>query len=212
MGYVAVVVVLAIVFAVSYGALKGVSMSEVVATIKAGPKADVLVSSDPYNTTMGVLGLAMAVVVYFQPPILVAYAYNFCAPGFAQLMPGLFLGLFWKRANEQGAIAGLIAGFAMVIYTNCINNPFGLRAIVCGLIANTVVFVIVSLLTKQDDKAVHEIVELLRRFFKSCDCVSHKLWWVYTAALFFAAFFIMPHIPNDMYIGWCPLLIPVRRT
>ncbi len=35
-------------------------MSEVVAAIKAGPKADVLVNSDPYNTTIGVFGLAMA--------------------------------------------------------------------------------------------------------------------------------------------------------
>lgn len=341
-GYVALAVVLTIVGVIGYKALNGVSMYEVVDAIKAGPKADVLRNREPYTTTLGILGLTLAVggsvvtwphfmqrsfmaknekvmhvsavamplmyfvietglyflaafvapyafpnwtdaqtesltanlinayapvlailacigvfafamsttdsfavtatsliqnnllktepekqvknskvwlcliafvvmvVTYFQPPILVTYAYSFCAPGFAQLMPALFLGLFWKRANKKGAFAGLIAGFLMVIYTNFIDNPFGIHTILCGLIANTMIFVIVSLLTKPDEKAIHEIIEPLRRFFKSRKSVSHKAWMVYTVVLFLLVFFAMPHIPNDAYIGWCPLLMPVQ--
>lgn len=338
-GYVAVAVVLTLVLVISVKALGGTPMAEVVAAIKAGPKADVFTVIDPYNTTLGILGLTLAVggsvltwphfmqrafmaknekvmhasavaiplayllieagiyfldiyvapyvfpnwtsaeaealtsnlinefapglailaclgvfafamstadsfavtatslvqsnilhtpidkqvknskiwlclimfvvliVTYFQPPILVTYAYQFSAPGFAQLMPALFFGLFWKRANKKGALAGLAAGFAMVVYTNFIDNPFGLHVILCGLFANIIVFVIVSLLTKPDEKAYHEILEPLKRHFATRKSTSHKVWIVYTTLCYLSVFFVLPYLPDTMVGGWLPVVV-----
>ncbi|MGZ3253105.1 MAG: sodium:solute symporter family transporter, partial [Burkholderiaceae bacterium] len=32
------------------------------------------------------------------------------------LFPALVLGVFWKRANQQGAIAGILTGFSVCVY------------------------------------------------------------------------------------------------
>lgn len=62
----------------------------------------------------------------------------------AQLIPAFFLGLFWQRANAQGALTGLITGFAVWFYLLFLptlagsdgwvadvirNGPFGLHAL-----------------------------------------------------------------------------------
>ena len=44
---------------------------------------------------------------------LVGAAFSLAA---SALFPALVLGVFWKRANQQGAVAGIIAGFAVCVY------------------------------------------------------------------------------------------------
>jgi cation/acetate symporter len=39
------------------------------------------------------------------------------------LFPALFLGIFWKRANQKGALAGMLAGFSVCIYYMLHANP-----------------------------------------------------------------------------------------
>ncbi len=62
--------------------------------------------------------------------------------GSAQVLPSLILGLFWRGATKAGALAGLVAGFALWVYTLALpsfegaflmsvsvlqNGPFGIE-------------------------------------------------------------------------------------
>jgi cation/acetate symporter len=44
---------------------------------------------------------------------MVSWAFSLAAAG---LFPALVLGVWWKRANAAGAVAGMIAGFGLCIY------------------------------------------------------------------------------------------------
>ena len=75
------------------------------------------------------------IVVKFRPAALVTYAYGFCGPGFAQLMPAMIGGLYWKHATKEGAIAGTLGGAIAVAVTLFIGNPVpALSPILWGLI------------------------------------------------------------------------------
>lgn len=66
-----------------------------------------------------------------------------------QFAPAVYGALFWRRGNAIGAIAGLVVGVAINFYYQLIAEakPFGINEGILGLLANTVVFVAVSLLT-----------------------------------------------------------------
>jgi cation/acetate symporter len=77
------------------------------------------------------------------------------------LFPALVLGVFWKRANQPGAIAGIICGFLMCVYYMLHTNPsFGgsaagqwfhiapISAGIFGVPVGMAAMVIVSLLTR----------------------------------------------------------------
>lgn len=73
--------------------------------------------------------------------------------GIVQVFPAVFLGLFWKRGNRWSAWAGMIVGFAIVIYFAFTQPDFVpiLNGMQGGLLAvgiNTLVYVIVALVTK----------------------------------------------------------------
>ncbi|HZP09397.1 sodium:solute symporter family transporter [Methyloceanibacter sp.] len=62
-----------------------------------------------------VAGLA-AVAAFFLPRTMIVaagYSLSLAASG---LLPALLLGLWWKRANGQGALAGMIAGLVVCLY------------------------------------------------------------------------------------------------
>ncbi|XBQ17143.1 MAG: ATP-binding protein [Oceanicaulis sp.] len=76
--------------------------------------------------------------------------------GAAQLAPALLIGLYWRRANRAGALAGMGAGFALWVGLILIPSyagatppapagvdPFAFAASVC-LITNTAAFVLAS--------------------------------------------------------------------
>jgi cation/acetate symporter len=80
------------------------------------------------------------------------------------LFPVLVLGIFWKRANQPGAIAGIISGFMVCVYYLLATHPsFGgsaenqwfhiasISAGVFGVPAGIAAIVIVSLLTTPPD-------------------------------------------------------------
>ena len=80
------------------------------------------------------------------------------------LFPALFLGIFWKRANQNGALAGMFTGFAVCIYYMLHANPqlggavanqwFNIAPIsagVFGVPAGIFAIVLVSLLTQAPD-------------------------------------------------------------
>jgi solute:Na+ symporter, SSS family len=75
--------------------------------------------------------------------LLIGYA------GVTQFFPGVILGLFWPRATAIGVLAGLIVGTGMAAFLIFgKHDPLvGLNGGFLALIANTVVVVLISLIT-----------------------------------------------------------------
>ncbi|AZR73258.1 sodium:solute symporter [Anoxybacter fermentans] len=65
-----------------------------------------------------------------------------------QFFPLVAATFFWPRATKQGAILGLITGVIVNFYFSAVTTPpFEIHAGIWGLLANTIVLIIVSLLT-----------------------------------------------------------------
>lgn len=146
------------------------------------------------------------VVVKYRPALLVDYAYKFSAPGFAQLMPALFGGLYWKRANKEGAIWGTLAGIAAVIFTLFVKNPIPLvHPILWGLMFNVVFFVVVSLMTPApDEKAVTEIHGYLDKIFVPRNGKASRNLAIVIALIIIQGNILPPYLPNPLVFGWIP--------
>ncbi|MCH3942398.1 MAG: sodium:solute symporter family protein [Atopobiaceae bacterium] len=87
--------------------------------------------------------------------------------GIIQISVPLFLGLFFKFGNKNGALAGMGAGFVVaavltVIYPDDIAALGSITGGVIGLIVNLVLYVAVSLLTKTTDEERDHVDELFR--------------------------------------------------
>jgi len=81
-------------------------------------------------------------------PNVFSIATQFATPGYAQLLPPLMAGLFWRRANKQGAITGTLGGFLTLLLTSLVwPSPLGITALLWSMIANVGLLVIVSLAT-----------------------------------------------------------------
>lgn len=107
----------------------------------------------------------------------VAFAFGLAAASF---FPVIVLGIFWKRANKQGAIAGMSVGlaftFVMIVLMRAQNVIPGMEAPIIddfmginaqgigmiGLALNFVTTVIVSLMTAPPPDDVQEMVEEIR--------------------------------------------------
>jgi cation/acetate symporter len=82
---------------------------------------------------------------------LVAWAFSFAA---ATLFPILVLGIFWKRANSHGAIAGMLSGLAVTLAYMIVNaadpnwNVLGITNVAAGVFGIPVNFAVSILLSK----------------------------------------------------------------
>ncbi len=99
---------------------------------------------------------------------MVAWAFSMAA---ATFFPVVLLGIFWKRANGPGAIAGMIGGLGVTLFymfNNYMNPAFNVLGIshlgsgIFGLPVAIILIVVVSLLTKEPSKETQELVESLR--------------------------------------------------
>jgi sodium/proline symporter len=111
--------------------------------------------------------IVIAVVAVFlarDPDSSVFRIVQFAWAGFgATFGPTMLIALFWKRSNRNGAVAGMIAGAAMVFIWKFLIAPIGgalaiyelLPAFIFGLIVN----VIVSLATKEPEQEIIEEFE-----------------------------------------------------
>ena len=118
-----------------------------------------------------VLGAAGAFVASLQLTSIlgaVAWAFDFAASG---LFFPLVLGVWWKRANTQGAIAGMALGFlAGTLYLVNIQWLGGdiwlgidhLRFAIIGMPVSLVAMVVVSLMTKEPDAETQAMVDDMR--------------------------------------------------
>ena len=123
------------------------------------------------------LGVAfIAAYVASQKPadILSLVAAAFSLAG-STLFPVLVLGVFWKRANHKGAIAGMLAGFAVCLYYMLRASPalggsldaawFGILPMAAGVFgvpAGMLTVIAVSLLTPRSSRGSEGMVNYIR--------------------------------------------------
>ena len=97
----------------------------------------------------------------------VAWAFDFAASG---LFFPLVLGVWWKRANREGALAGMILGFlsgsAYLYYVYTGGEPWlgidHLRFAIIGMPVSLVAMVVVSLVTPAPDAETQAMVDEVR--------------------------------------------------
>jgi cation/acetate symporter len=141
-------------------------------------------ASDAKKLMVGRITILFSVIVagYFgiNPPgfvaEVVAFAFGLAAASF---FPVIILGIFWRRATREGAIAGMIAGLGFTAITiGMIRAPqiFGTAAPVIpdffginaqgvgtvGMFINFAVMIVVSLLTPPPPREVREMVDGIR--------------------------------------------------
>jgi cation/acetate symporter len=99
---------------------------------------------------------------------LVAWAFSLAA---ATFFPVILTGIFWRRANAKGAIAGMIGGLLVTAtymalnYTNPQFTVFGLSHLsagIFGMIANFTLQIIVSLATQPPPRYIQDMVDQVR--------------------------------------------------
>ncbi|WP_193171693.1 sodium:solute symporter family protein [Nisaea nitritireducens] len=98
----------------------------------------------------------------------VAWAFDFACSG---LFFPLVLGIWWKRANRQGAIAGMVGGFlAGTAYLYYVHFAGGepwmgidhLRFGIIGMPVSLICMIVVSLMTEEPDEETQAMVDAVR--------------------------------------------------
>jgi len=132
-----------------------------------------------YARISAAIAIGIAGIFGIYPPAfvaqVVAFAFGLAA---ATFFPALFLGIFYKRLNKEGAIAGMLGGLiftsSYIIYFKFINpslnveeywlmsiSPEGIGAV--GMLLNFAVAITVSTLTEKPPKKVYEMVDMIRK-------------------------------------------------
>ena len=111
------------------------------------------------------MGIALVgMVLAWNPNSSVFRVVSFAWAGFgAAFGPVMLLSLFWRRSNKQGAMAGMIAGGAMVFIWKFALAPLGgafaIYELLPAFIAALAADVIVSLLTPAPDASVTRLFD-----------------------------------------------------
>jgi cation/acetate symporter len=134
------------------------------------PKADTRLRLIVARILLIVIGAAAALVASLQlTGILGAVAWAFCFAASGLFFP-LVLGVWWKRANTPGAVAGMICGFvAGSLYLYMIRTGMDpwlgidhLRFGMIGMPVSLVAMVVVSLMTPAPDAETQAMVDEVR--------------------------------------------------
>ncbi len=134
------------------------------------PKADTRRRLVVARVLLVVIGALAALIASLQlTGILGAVAWAFCFACSGLFFP-LVLGIWWKRANRAGAIAGMIAGFVAgtVYLVHVYNGGDQLWAIdhlrfgMIGMPVSLVAMVVVSLITEAPDAEMQAMVDETR--------------------------------------------------
>jgi cation/acetate symporter len=134
------------------------------------PKADTKHRLIVARILLVVIGAAGAMIASLQlTGILGAVAWAFCFAASGLFFP-LVLGIWWKRANREGAIAGMVFGFiagsAYLYYVYTGGTPWlgidHLRFAIIGMPVSLVAMVVVSLMTPAPDAETQAMVDEVR--------------------------------------------------
>lgn len=137
-----------------------------------------LIVSKSVMVTVAIIAAAIAVQRPATLVDMVAWAFSLAG---AALFPALVLGIFWPRANRQGAIAGIVIGLLLTLYYIArvsfdsipwlgwygigMDPWFGIDAAAAGVFGVPVGFVVnvlVSLLTAPPSDESRQFIERLR--------------------------------------------------
>jgi len=108
--------------------------------------------------------LIFGIIIAQDPNSSIFRIVSYAWAGFgAAFGPVVLLSLYWRRANKNGALAGMIVGAATVIIWNLLETQFGgffsLYELLPGFIFALVVNVVVSLATKPPSDAVLDLFD-----------------------------------------------------
>ncbi|WP_312906891.1 sodium/pantothenate symporter [Tissierella praeacuta] len=116
-------------------------------------------SKDPHKVSRWTIGWAVIIgtiifIVAMEPPELMVWLNLFATAG--QLSTFLWptiLGLYWKKANKEGAISSMVVGIgSYIVYNYYLPRPLGLHAIVPSLVLSLITFIVVSKVTRPPSK------------------------------------------------------------
>ncbi len=134
------------------------------------PKADTKTRLIVARVLLILIGGAAAFVASLKlTSILGAVAWAFCFANSGLFFP-LVLGIWWKRANRQGAIAGMVLGFAAgaayLVHVQTGGTQIlgldGLRFGIIGMPVSLIAMVVVSLMTPEPDAETQAMVDETR--------------------------------------------------
>ncbi len=134
------------------------------------PKASILTRLTISRTLLVLCAVIAAYVATFKLTIiveLVAWAFSLAAASF---FPALVMGIWSKRANKAGAIAGMIVGLGVTLFYMVGSrfyglNWWGIKTVSSGIFGIPLGFItiwIVSRLTAEPSKEMQEFVENVR--------------------------------------------------
>jgi SSS family solute:Na+ symporter len=112
------------------------------------------------KTSLGritVLILTAIVVILSFLPFARGYIVPIASLGFAisiQLVPAALGPLMWRKSKSSGAIWSIVAGEATLITVKLFGSPFPFGIATSGLIVASLVFIILSILSKEDIKDI----------------------------------------------------------
>jgi len=134
------------------------------------PKASLIKRLTITKVLLIVTALIAAFTATFRLAIiveLVAWAFSLAAASF---FPALVMGIWWKRANRAGALAGMVVGLGVTLYYMIASRFFGMTwfgtaTVASGVFGIPLGFVtiwIVSVLTEAPSKEMQDLVTEVR--------------------------------------------------
>jgi sodium/pantothenate symporter len=95
------------------------------------------------------IGVAAFCLAVFPPPALEWIVYFAVAGLESSLFVPLLFGLYWKRANTPGALAGMVGGLAgyILIAGYLKKLAFGMHPVIMGILISLICFMVVTYLT-----------------------------------------------------------------
>ena len=129
--------------------------------VKLSPRASMLAAR---GTVIGIAIVGM--ILAWNPNSSVFRIVSFAWAGFgAAFGPVMIFALFWKRMNRQGALAGMIAGGAMVFIWKYLiapmGGPWGIYELLPAFLISCVAILAVSLATPAPSKEIVEEFEAI---------------------------------------------------
>lgn len=122
------------------------------------------ISKDSKKSSLLTIGSAVSLgiiifIIAIDPPELMVWLNLFATAGqLSTFLWPIILGLYWKRANAQGAIVSMIVGIGTYIGFDYLwPRPFGMHGIVLSLILSLLSFIIVSNITKRPSDKIIEL-------------------------------------------------------
>ena len=121
------------------------------------------------------MAVVAAWVASLRPDIILFMVGLAFSIGASAFFPALVLGIFWRRANRPGAVAGMVAGLAVTLFYVVQTHSFfggsmsnawfhinSISAGVFGVPLGFVTIIIVSLFTRPPPQEIQDLVDYVR--------------------------------------------------